>query len=63
MLWRREPTGREIELPKWTWLKAAEREKRDGHIRELYAMGKTRQELAEMFDLTKVRIMQIVKDK
>jgi hypothetical protein len=44
----------------WTWLKPTEREKRNGHIRELWAMGKTRQELAEMFDLTKVRIMQIV---
>ena len=45
----------------WTWLKPTEREKRDGHIRELWAMGWTRQELADEFDLTPQRVDQIVR--
>jgi hypothetical protein len=38
-----------------------EREKRDGHIRELYAMGWTKQELAERYDITPQRVHQIVR--
>jgi hypothetical protein len=45
----------------WTWTSPSEREKRDGHIRELYAMGKTRRELGVLFDLTPQRIDQIVR--
>lgn len=45
----------------WTWLKPTEREKRDGHIRELYAIGKDRRELAELFDVTPQRVDQIVR--
>jgi Mor family transcriptional regulator len=46
---------------KWIWLKAAERAKRDGHIRELYAMGWTKQEIAERYDITPQRVYQIVR--
>ena len=35
-------------------------DRRDTRIRELYALGHTRQELAERFDLSIPRIMQIV---
>jgi hypothetical protein len=45
----------------WKWDSPEKRQTRNEHIRELYRMGKTRQELSEMFDLTKVRIMQIVR--
>jgi hypothetical protein len=44
----------------YVWLKPAERAKRDAHIREMYALGWTWQELADLFDLTKPRIRQIV---
>jgi hypothetical protein len=47
----------------WKWDSPEKRQIRNEHIRELYRMGKTRQELSEMFDLTKVRIMQIVRTK
>jgi Mor family transcriptional regulator len=45
----------------WTWLKPTEREKRDGHIRELWATGWNRRELANEFDLTPQRVDQIVR--
>ena len=47
----------------WKWLSPPKREARNEAIRELYAMGKTRRELAEMFDLTPQRIDQIVSYK
>jgi hypothetical protein len=47
----------------WTWTSPSEREKRDGRIRELYAMGHSRRELADIFDLTPQRIDQIVRKR
>jgi len=44
----------------YVWLSVTDREKRDGHIREMYALGWTWQELADLFDLSKPRIRQIV---
>ena len=57
---KREAIREEPEVPAVEWLSPPKREARDEHIRELYAMGKTRRELAEMFDLTPQRIDQIV---
>ena len=48
---------------RWRWLTATERAKRDGRIRELYAMGWNRQELADEFDLTRQRVDQIVRTR
>ena len=48
---------------RWRWLTPIERAKRDGRIRELYAMGWTRQELADEFDLTPQRVDQIVRKR
>lgn len=45
----------------WHWLPPPKREARDEAIREKYAMGWTRHELAEEFDLTPQRIDQIVR--
>jgi hypothetical protein len=42
------------------WLAPPEREARDEAIRELYAMGKTRRELAKEYGVTPQRIDQIV---
>jgi hypothetical protein len=47
----------------WRWLTPTERAKRDGRIRELWAMGWTRQELADEFDLTPQRVDQIVRSR
>lgn len=44
----------------WTWTSPTERDERDAHIRELYAMGWTKQMLAAHFDLSVPRIHQIV---
>lgn len=49
-----------IEQGSWRWKPREERDRRDAHIRELYAMGYTRHELAERFDLTPQRISQII---
>lgn len=48
---------------RWTWLTPIERAKRDGRIRELYAMGWARQELADEFDVTPQRVDQIVRTR
>ena len=50
-----------MEQKPWRWLSKELREQRDGHIRELYAMGYTRRELGVRFDLTPQRIDQIAK--
>lgn len=47
--------------PGWHWLTPSQREARDEHIRELWAMGRTRRELAEEFNVTPQRIDQIVR--
>ena len=44
----------------WRYLSPQERQKRDGHIRELWAMGVSRQEIAERYDITPARVSQIV---
>lgn len=44
----------------WSWLSPPKREARDEHIRELFAMGKHYDQLADEFGLTKQRIWQIV---
>jgi hypothetical protein len=48
---------------RWRWLTPVERAKRDGRLRELWAMGWTRQELADEFDLTPQRVDQIVRKR
>lgn len=45
----------------WYWLPPPAREARDEHIRELWAMGRSRRSLADEFDLTPQRIDQIVR--
>lgn len=44
----------------WTWTSPSERAKRDAHIRELYAMGISKKEIAEQYDLTVQRVHQII---
>jgi hypothetical protein len=48
---------------RWRWLTPIERAKRDGRIRELYAMGWDRREIAAVFDLTPQRVDQIVRKR
>jgi len=43
-----------------TWLSKAERDARDAHVLELWAMGYSRQEIARWVDLTPQRVSQIV---
>jgi hypothetical protein len=47
---------------RWRWLSRDERARRDAAILELYAMGRSYAEIGEMFDLTKQRVFQIVKE-
>jgi DNA-binding CsgD family transcriptional regulator len=44
----------------WRWLTPEEREKRNEHILELWAMGYSRIEIAEKMDITAQRVSQIV---
>jgi hypothetical protein len=46
----------------WTWTDPATRQARNVAILELWAMGFSRQEIAEQYDLTPVRIGQIIND-
>ncbi len=46
----------------WRWLSPEEREKRNEHILELWAMGYSRQIIAAEMDLTVQRISQIIND-
>ena len=45
----------------WRWLPPSQREARNEHIAELYALGYSYAEIAEQVDLTKQRVGQIVK--
>lgn len=44
----------------WRWLTPAEREERNAWIMELWAMGLSREDIAERVDLTVQRVSQIV---
>lgn len=51
-----------IERPPWRYKTKTERDARDEHIRELWEMGWTTQEIGEEVDLTAPRINQIMKN-
>lgn len=51
----------EIQRGTYRWSKTKDRERRDEHIMELWEMGWSREEIAQMVGLTSARISQIVR--
>ena len=52
-----EPKRTKLE---WRWLSPDERAERNEWIMELWAMGETREQIAEKVDLTPQRVSQVV---
>lgn len=48
---------------RWRWLSKDELAKRNAHIRELWELGNSLEQLAERFDLSVTRIRQIVYER